>query len=52
MMEIPTKKRDPKAMNIQYPLPWVPADQVQLRKGDTFADVCNAFPEGKAPSSQ
>jgi ribose transport system substrate-binding protein len=36
MMEILTKKRDLKPMNIQYPLPWVPADQVKLCKGDTF----------------
>jgi ribose transport system substrate-binding protein len=51
MMEILTKKRDLKAMNIQYPLPWVPADKVQLCKGDTFEDGCNTFPDGKVPSS-
>ena len=51
MMEILTKKRDLKPMNIQYPLPWVPADQVKLCKGDTFEDGCNAFPDGKVPSS-
>ena len=51
MMEILTKKRDLKPMNIQYPLPWVPADQVKLCKGDTFEDGCNTFPDGKVPSS-
>ncbi len=51
MMEVLTKKRDLKPMNIQYPLPWVPADKVKLCKGDTFEDGCNTFPQGKVPSS-
>ncbi|MBZ9699592.1 MULTISPECIES: sugar ABC transporter substrate-binding protein [unclassified Mesorhizobium] len=51
MMEILTKKRDLKPMNIEYPLPWVPADQVKPCKGDTFADGCNVFPSDKVPSS-
>ncbi|MBO0904727.1 ABC transporter substrate-binding protein [Jiella sp. MQZ13P-4] len=54
MMEILEGKREPLAegeRNIQYPLPWVPADKVQLCKGDTFEDGCNTFPEGKVPSS-
>jgi ribose transport system substrate-binding protein len=51
MMEILTGKRQLKAMNIQYPLPWVPADAVKVCDGDTFANGCNVFPEGKVPSS-
>lgn len=51
MMEILTGKRELEPTNIQYPLPWVPADKVKLCEGDTFADGCNAFPEGKVPSS-
>ncbi|MBY2973071.1 sugar ABC transporter substrate-binding protein [Rhizobium leguminosarum] len=51
MMEILTKKRDLKAMNIEYPLPWVPADKVKVCTGDKFEDGCNAFPESKVPSS-
>lgn len=51
MMEILTKQRELKPMNIEYPLPWVPADQVKLCSGDTFADGCNAFPSDKVPTS-
>jgi ribose transport system substrate-binding protein len=51
MMEILTKKRELKPMNIQYPLPWVPADQVKLCKGQTFEDGCNAFPPSVVPNS-
>ena len=51
MMEILTKKRTLKPMNIEYPLPWVPADKVKVCTGDTFADGCNVFPKDKVPSS-
>lgn len=51
MMEILTKKRELKALNIQYPLPWVPADQVKVCTGQTFADGCNVFPSAAVPSS-
>jgi ribose transport system substrate-binding protein len=51
MMEILTGKRTLKPMNIQYPLPWVPADKVKLCKGDRFENGCNTFPEGVVPSS-
>ena len=51
MMETLTKKRDLKTHNIQYPLPWVPADQVKLCQGDRFENGCNTFPEGKVPDS-
>ena len=51
MMEILTGKRTLEPTNIQYPLPWVPADKVKLCEGDRFENGCNAFPEGKVPSS-
>jgi ribose transport system substrate-binding protein len=51
MMEMLTKKRDLKVHEIQYPLPWVPADKVNICKGDRFENGCNTFPEGKVPDS-
>jgi ribose transport system substrate-binding protein len=51
MMEMLVKKRVLPSHNIQYPLPWVPAAGVTLCKGDTFANGCNTFPEGKVPDS-
>ena len=51
MMEILTGARKLDATNIQYPLPWVPADAVKVCEGDTFENGCNTFPEGKVPSS-
>jgi ribose transport system substrate-binding protein len=51
MMEILTGKRKLDPVNIQYPLPWVPAADVKLCAGQTFADGCNTFPEGVVPSS-
>lgn len=51
MMEILTGKRELEPTNIQYPLPWVPADKVKLCEGDTFENGCNTFPDGKVPSS-
>ena len=53
MMEILTGKRDRSRgqRNIEYPLPWVPADDVKLCEGDKFENGCNAFPTGKVPAS-
>ena len=51
MMEVLEGKRKLDPENIEYPLPWVPADQVKLCKGQTFENGCNAFPEGVVPSS-
>jgi len=51
MMEILTKKRTLESHNVQYPLPWVLADQVKLCPGDKFENGCNTFPEGKVPDS-
>lgn len=54
MMEILTGVRKPLPVserNIEYPLPWVPGDAVVECKGDRFENGCNAFPEGKVPSS-
>jgi len=51
MMEGLTKQRKLDTHNIQYPLPWVPADQVKLCPGDRFENGCNTFPQGKVPDS-
>jgi ribose transport system substrate-binding protein len=51
MMEILTGKRQLEPQSIQYPLPWVPADEVTLCEGDRIENGCNAFPEDKVPSS-
>ncbi|MFT4148570.1 MAG: sugar ABC transporter substrate-binding protein [Paracoccaceae bacterium] len=51
MMEILTGKRELAPQNIEYPLPWVPADQVKVCAGEKFEDGCNVFPDGVVPSS-
>lgn len=51
MMEILNKQRELEPMNIEYPLPWVPADAVSLCTGETYEDGCNVFPESKVPTS-
>jgi ribose transport system substrate-binding protein len=51
MMEILTSKRKLDTHNIEYPLPWVPADQVKLCTSDRFENGCNTFPGGKVPDS-
>lgn len=51
MMEILTGQRELEAMDIEYPLPWVPADEVKLCEGDRFENGCNAFPAGTVPDS-
>ncbi|WP_417721871.1 sugar ABC transporter substrate-binding protein [Salipiger sp.] len=51
MMEILTGKRELEPMNIEYPLPWVPADTVKVCEGDAYTDGCNVFPPEKVPTS-
>lgn len=54
MMEILTGQREAMPAdqrNIEYPLPWVPAEDVKLCEGDKFEDGCNAFPDGKVQAS-
>ena len=51
MMEILTGQRELEPMNIEYPLPWVPADEVRVCEGDTYEDGCNVFPADRVPSS-
>jgi ribose transport system substrate-binding protein len=54
MMEIlnGTREQMPEGQrNIEYPLPWVPADAVQVCEGDTFENGCNVFTEDRVPSS-
>jgi ribose transport system substrate-binding protein len=51
MMEVLTGKRELKPTNIEYPLPWVPADKVKLCAGEKFENGCNVFPKDRVPSS-
>ncbi len=51
MMEELTGKRKVTVHNIEYPLPWVPADQVKVCPGDKFEGGCNAFSADKVPDS-
>jgi ribose transport system substrate-binding protein len=51
MMEVLTKKRTLATHNIQYPLPWVPADGVRLCTTERFENGCNTFPGSKVPDS-
>jgi len=38
-------------MNIEYPLPWVPAEAVMVCEGDKYENGCNVFPASRVPSS-
>lgn len=49
MMEVLTGKQKPTAQNIEYPLPWVPYQDIRMCSGDTFVNGCNVFPAGKVP---
>jgi ribose transport system substrate-binding protein len=51
MMEVLTKKRKLDIHNIEYPLPWVPADKVKVCPGDEFENGCNVFPKDKVTDS-
>ena len=51
MMEMITKGRKEEVHNLLYPLPWVPADQVEVCQGDKIENGCNAFPPSKVPDS-
>ena len=50
-MEILTGQRELEPMNIEYPLPWVPADAVKVCEGDVYENGCNVFPPEKVPAS-
>ena len=49
MMEVLTGKQKATSHNIEYPLPWVPYQDIKMCSGDKFANGCNVFPEGKVP---
>lgn len=49
MMEVLKGKLNLQSHNVEYPLPWVPYQDVKLCSGDSFVDGCNAFPAGKVP---
>lgn len=50
-MEILTGARKLDPMNIEYPLPWVPAKDVKVCEGDKYENGCNVFPPSKVPTS-
>jgi ribose transport system substrate-binding protein len=49
MMEVLTGKKKLTGHNIEYPLPWVPYQDIKMCPGDKFENGCNVFPEGKVP---
>ncbi|RLM22275.1 sugar ABC transporter substrate-binding protein [Brenneria alni] len=49
MMEVLTGQRDLEPTNIEYPLPWVTADQIKLCQGGAIADGCNVFAANLVP---
>ncbi|KGT92226.1 sugar ABC transporter substrate-binding protein [Erwinia typographi] len=49
MMEVLTGKRNLPPTNIEYPLPWVTADQMKLCKDGKITDGCNVFPGNMVP---
>ena len=51
MMEVLTKKRQLEPGHYQTYLPWVPAADVKLCKGEKFEDGCNVFPSTLVPNS-
>lgn len=53
MMELLTGEisEDELPHNIEYPLPWVPYDEVKVCEGEKFEDGCNVFQSDVVPSS-
>lgn len=49
MMEVLTGKLKLQNHNVEYPLPWVPYQDVKLCSEDRFVNGCNAFPAGRVP---
>ena len=49
MMEVLTGQQKPTGHNIEYPLPWVPYQDIKMCSGEKFESGCNVFPEGKVP---
>jgi len=49
MMEVLTGKLKLQNHNVEYPLPWVPYQDVKLCSEDRFMNGCNAFPAGRVP---
>ncbi|MDE1187992.1 MAG: sugar ABC transporter substrate-binding protein [Pantoea sp.] len=49
MMEVLTGKRNLPPTNIEYPLPWVTADQVKMCQDGKITEGCNVFPANMVP---
>ena len=50
MMEVLTGELKLTGHNVEYPLPWVPYNEVKLCTGLAFENNCNTFPESKVPA--
>jgi ribose transport system substrate-binding protein len=50
MMEVLTGQLKLTAHNVEYPLPWVPYNEIKLCTGLAFENGCNTFPESKVPA--
>jgi ribose transport system substrate-binding protein len=50
MMEVLTGQLKLAHHNVEYPLPWVPHQDVRMCSGDRFENGCNVFPNGKVPA--
>lgn len=51
MMEQLSGKREVADHNIEYALPWVPADQVKICDNGLITPACNTLPAGTVPDS-
>lgn len=51
LMEQLQGKREMTVHNVEYVLPWVPADKVAICSGDKVTPDCNAFAAGRVPDS-
>jgi ribose transport system substrate-binding protein len=49
MMEVLSGKQKPTSHNIEYPLPWVPYQNIKMCTGESFQNGCNVFPAAKVP---
>jgi ribose transport system substrate-binding protein len=49
LMAMLTGKIKPIGHNIEFPLPWVPYQDIKVCAGDQFENGCNMFPDAKVP---
>lgn len=49
MMEVLAGKQKPAGHNIEFPLPWVPYQDIKMCSGERFENGCNVFSDAKVP---